>query len=149
MCKHFRYNQLYTFPSCLQDQNVWTPTLEDELECRREGTNDFDRYAVAVLRRGVVVGHLPQLPLNSTLWHSWTFLLTSLSSFADIRVQSFSSGSIVSLALLQPRRQSHVVCTVFLILRIKFKFTLPNCQGFFSANIFGYMVIINLLLIKY
>ena len=43
-------------------KNVWTPTLGDELECRREGDNDFDRYAVAVLRRGVVVGHLPRLP---------------------------------------------------------------------------------------
>ena len=35
----------------------WTPTLGNELECRREGDNDFDRYAIAVLRRGVVVGH--------------------------------------------------------------------------------------------
>ena len=34
--------------------HVWTPILGDELECRREGDNDFDRYAVAVLRRGVV-----------------------------------------------------------------------------------------------
>ena len=38
-------------------KNVWTPTPGDELEGRREGDNDFDRYAVAVLRRGVVVGH--------------------------------------------------------------------------------------------
>ena len=28
-------------------------------ECRREEDSDFDRYAVAALRRGVVVGHLP------------------------------------------------------------------------------------------
>ena len=36
-------------------KNVWTPTLRDELECRKERDNDFDRYAVAVLRRSVVV----------------------------------------------------------------------------------------------
>ena len=91
-------------------KNVWTPTLGDELECRREGDNDFDRYAVAVLRRGVVVGHLPRLPLTSTLWHCWTFLLTSLSSFADRRVQSFSSGSIVSLAFLKYFNMATITC---------------------------------------
>ena len=48
--------------------NVWMPTLGEELECRK-GDNNFDRYAVAVLRRGVVVGHVPQLPLTSMLWH--------------------------------------------------------------------------------
>lgn len=41
-------------------KSVWTPTLGEELECRREGDNNFDGYAVAVLRRGVVVGHIPR-----------------------------------------------------------------------------------------
>ena len=45
-------------------KNVWTPTLEDELECRREGDNDFDQYPVSMLRKGVVVGHLPRLSLS-------------------------------------------------------------------------------------
>ena len=121
-------------------KNVWTPTLGDKLECRK-GDNDFDRYAVAVLRRGVVVGHLPRLPLTSTLWHCWIFLLTSLSSFADRRVQSFSSGSIVSLALLQHGDDHMWFCTIFLIFGFnidQFKFTPPNHQSFFSANISGY-----------
>ena len=91
-------------------KNVWTLTLGDELECRREGDNDFDRYAVALLRRGVVVGHLPRLPLTSTLWNCWTFLLTSLSSFADRRVQSFLSGSIVSLTLLKYFNMATITC---------------------------------------
>ena len=50
---------MYTWPSCLQEC-MDTNTRE----CRREGDNDFDRYAVVALRRGVVVGHLPQLPPN-------------------------------------------------------------------------------------
>ena len=91
-------------------KNVWTPTLRDELECRREGDNDFHRYAVAVLKRGVVVWHLPRFPLTSILWHCWTFLLTSLSSFADRRVQSFSSGSIVPLALLKYFNMAMITC---------------------------------------
>ena len=36
-------------------KNVSTPILGDELEYRREADNDLDRYAVAVVRRGVVV----------------------------------------------------------------------------------------------
>ena len=112
---------IFDTTSCMRGhhvyKNVWTPALGNELECRR-GDNDFDRYAVAVLRRGVVVAHLPRLPLTSMLWHCWTFLLTSLSSFADRRVQSFSSGSIVSLALIQHGDDHMWFCTVFFILRI-------------------------------
>ena len=55
------YASTFDTSSCIRGhhvyKNVWTPTLGDELECRREGDNDFDRYAVAVLRKGVVVGH--------------------------------------------------------------------------------------------
>ena len=43
---------------------IWMPTLGDELDCRREGDTDFDQYAVAVLRRGVVVGHYMYLNLR-------------------------------------------------------------------------------------
>ena len=31
-----------------------------ELECNREPENSRDRYAVAVKRSGVVIGHLPR-----------------------------------------------------------------------------------------
>ena len=121
-----------------------TATLGDELESRR-GDNDFDRYAVAVLRKGVVVVHLPRLLLTQalrTLWHCWTFLLTSLSSFADRRVQSFSSGSIVSLTLIF--NMLTIACG---FVSYFFNFTdlvLTNLslhrQSFFSANISSYMV---------
>ena len=50
-------------------KDVWTPTLGDELECRREGDNDFDRYPVAVLRRGGIypVSILHQQPKKEKL----------------------------------------------------------------------------------
>ena len=38
----------------------WSPSLEEQLECRREAGNDKDRYAVAVLKHGSVVGHIPR-----------------------------------------------------------------------------------------
>ncbi len=41
-------------------QRSWSPSLEEQLECLREASNDKDRYAVAVLRHGSVVGHIPR-----------------------------------------------------------------------------------------
>ena len=39
---------------------VWNPTIGEVLSCRREPTNVTDRYAVAVLDSGTIVGHLPR-----------------------------------------------------------------------------------------
>ena len=39
-------------------QRSWSPSLEEQLECLREATNDKDRYAVAVLRHRSIVGHI-------------------------------------------------------------------------------------------
>ena len=41
-------------------QRSWSPSLEEQLECLREAGNDKDQYAVAVLRYGSVVGHIPR-----------------------------------------------------------------------------------------
>ena len=41
-------------------QRSWSPSLEEQLACLREDGNDKDRYAVAVLRHGRVVGHIPR-----------------------------------------------------------------------------------------
>ena len=41
-------------------QEIWTATVGEILACEREPTNEKDRYAVAVLRSGTKVGHLPK-----------------------------------------------------------------------------------------
>ena len=41
-------------------QRSWCPSMEEQLECLREDGNDKDRYAVAVLRHGSIVGHIPR-----------------------------------------------------------------------------------------
>ena len=38
----------------------WTPFVTEHLELKREGGNDKDRYAVAVLRNINAVGHIPR-----------------------------------------------------------------------------------------
>ena len=52
------------FRSCVRGFHVysavWNPTIGEVLPCRREPTNVTDRYAVAVLDSGTIVGHLPR-----------------------------------------------------------------------------------------
>ena len=40
---------------------VWNASLGEQLHCSREPENPHDLYAVAVLKSGVVVCHLPRL----------------------------------------------------------------------------------------
>lgn len=51
-------------PSCVRGYHMykdkWAATLGEDLECTREPTNASDRYAVAVIKGGNVVGHLPR-----------------------------------------------------------------------------------------
>ncbi len=41
-------------------KRIWTPTVREQLQLRPEEGNERDPRAVAVLKHGVIVGHLPQ-----------------------------------------------------------------------------------------
>ena len=41
-------------------QDVWTPVVGEHLQCVRVEDNAEDRYAIAVTKDGVTVGHLSQ-----------------------------------------------------------------------------------------
>lgn len=41
-------------------QAIWTAVVGEELVCEREPTNSLDRYAVAVLKNEIIIGHLPR-----------------------------------------------------------------------------------------
>lgn len=40
-------------------QDIWEAAIDEELVCRPERSNGHDRYAVAVMKNDLVVGHLP------------------------------------------------------------------------------------------
>ena len=50
--------------SCVRGHHIynriWTPTLGEELQCVTEDSNDKDPYAVAVMKRDDIVGHVPR-----------------------------------------------------------------------------------------
>ena len=41
-------------------KDVWTPVVDEELNCRREEGNISDPYAVATVKSGNIVGHVPR-----------------------------------------------------------------------------------------
>ena len=41
-------------------KETWSPVLGEVVFCERESNNQHDRYAVALLRNGEVVGHIPR-----------------------------------------------------------------------------------------
>ena len=41
-------------------ERIWSTTIGEELLCEREMDNERDRYAVAVIKDGVIIGHLPR-----------------------------------------------------------------------------------------
>ena len=42
-------------------QMIWDAAIGEELPCKSEGGNCSDHFAVAVVKDGIVVGHVPQL----------------------------------------------------------------------------------------
>ena len=45
-------------------QEIWEAAIREELVCEREPRNPTDRYAVAVLKYGVIIGHIPRTILQ-------------------------------------------------------------------------------------
>ena len=43
-----------------KDSHTWEAAMGEKIECVREQSNAVDRYAVAVLKDGTIVGHLPK-----------------------------------------------------------------------------------------
>ena len=41
-------------------KHIWEAVVGETVECQREPCNMKDRYAVAVIKDGVIIGHLPR-----------------------------------------------------------------------------------------
>ena len=54
----------YEVESCVRGHHVfgsiWSPTIGEQLVCKRQIGNPQDVYAVAVMRGATVVGHVPR-----------------------------------------------------------------------------------------
>ena len=54
----------FEVPCCIRGyhiyRDIWAAIIGEELGCIREPTNVHDRYAVAVVKDGQIIGHLPR-----------------------------------------------------------------------------------------
>ena len=41
-------------------KDIWSPEINEILQCRRDPTNDMDKNCVAILKNDIVVGHVPR-----------------------------------------------------------------------------------------
>ena len=82
-------------------KDIWDSHLDKELACRRESNNIHNHFAVAVLKSGVIVGHIPRVisaacyvfleQAGSTIFHKppkrkklvfvWIFIFANSSEF--------------------------------------------------------------------
>ena len=49
-------------------KTVWTPVIGEELPVEREEDNQHDQHAVAVVKNGTIVGHMPRT-LSGVSWY--------------------------------------------------------------------------------
>ena len=53
----------YEKSSCVRGyhvyRDIWEAVVDEVLQCERERSNSKDRYAVAVKKDGIIIGHLP------------------------------------------------------------------------------------------
>ena len=54
----------FSVESCVRgyhvDKDIWFASVGEELPCQRENGNPVDPFAVAVVKSGVTVGHIPR-----------------------------------------------------------------------------------------
>ena len=48
---------------------LWAAMVGEKLACEREPTNPTDRCAVAVVKSGIIIGHLPRM-ISKVCWLS-------------------------------------------------------------------------------
>ena len=48
--------------------NVWTPSIGEQLQLRRQDDNDYDNHAVSTMKAETIVGHVPR-EMSRTFWH--------------------------------------------------------------------------------
>ena len=83
-----RGNQLY--------KDIWEASVREELLCQRENGNHADPFAVAIVKSGVTVGHIPWK--ISSVCSLFTSLMTTLGTECDrgpcgLRALSMGAGS--------------------------------------------------------
>ena len=56
--------EVFQKETCVQGyhvyESIWVAAIGEEIQCQQELSNTVDRYTVAIIRDGAVVGHVPR-----------------------------------------------------------------------------------------
>ena len=69
-------------------KTIWTPTVGETLQLRAEDTNEHDEHAIAVIKSGTTVGHVP----HSMSRVCWFFLNRGHISCQIVGQRKFGKG---------------------------------------------------------
>ena len=72
-------------------KELWTPFIGEELQTAQEPENGHDPFAVAVLKEGVIVGHVPR-DISRVCWYFLERNNTITCRITDKRQRSSVSG---------------------------------------------------------
>ena len=59
------------------NKDIWKPSIGDSLTCKREFDNCLDKFAIKVVNKGEIAGHLPRKFLKIA-WYHFDFILCAL-----------------------------------------------------------------------
>ncbi len=98
-------------------KRIWTPTVGEQLQLR-PGDNESDPRAVAVLKHGVIVGHLPRKTARTV----WLFLKQGGKSFRtfNFAFRFLRAGNKLAICNYQT-----IVIKPVIRYQIRVKFPLP------------------------
>ena len=80
-------------------QAIWTAAIGEELVCQREPSNVVDRYALAVIRSDIVIGHLPERISHFALSSSQQLIVGQWVQFPLIQCNELFSKSSLQIVL--------------------------------------------------
>ena len=95
---------------------VWSPHLGEELETQRELDNEHDRFAVAVMKGGQTVGHMP-VEVSRVSWYFLERRTNQISCKISDKRKRSEKGLEVPCTYVFTGKPSHVQKLIELFLK--------------------------------
>ena len=114
-------------------KDIWEAAIGEELQCERETRNTKDRYAVAVKKDGMVVGHLPR-----KISHLCSIFLRRGNIVCCVSGRRRYSADLPQFHVYCIAPVLNIKFRVLILLRAKYSQFRFNCEyrkNFYTANL--------------
>ena len=95
-------------------KDIWDAVIGEELQCEREPDNRSDRYAVAIKKDGIIIGHIPRKISQACSLLPWchVFLNTCTRGYCNISLTNYSLWKYFMLFIFIDLRRRQKFLTV-------------------------------------